>query len=152
MRLSTKARYAIIAMMQLALNDGRGPMTLAEISQAQGVSLSYLEQLFAKLRKYGLVKGVRGPGGGYRLARHAESISMAQIIDAIDDRTAAERQRMFAPYLKGRRGRANDMWTDFSERLYRFLEEVSLAEFLHEEEKGGRAGKAEQAMRALGTY
>ena len=75
MRLSTKGRYAVTAMMDIALHQRVGPVTLADISQCQGISLSYLEQLFAKLRKGGLVEGVRGPGGGYRLARPADQIS-----------------------------------------------------------------------------
>ena len=74
MKLSTKGRYAVTAMMDLAIHDKSGPVTLADISVCQGISLSYLEQLFAKLRKSGLVEGVRGPGGGYRLARPADQI------------------------------------------------------------------------------
>ena len=85
MKLSTKARHAITAMMDLSINDKYRPVTLADISQCQGISLSYLEQLFAKLRKGGLVVGVRGPGGGYRLARSPHAISVAQVISAIDE-------------------------------------------------------------------
>ena len=85
MRLSTKGRYAVTAMMDIALHQKVGPVTLADISQCQGISLSYLEQLFAKLRKGGLVKGVRGPGGGYRLARPADQISVADIIQSVDE-------------------------------------------------------------------
>jgi len=82
MRLSTKGRYSVTAMLDLAIHDRAGPVTLADISQCQGISLSYLEQLFAKLRSDGLVKGVRGPGGGYRLAKPASEISIASIISA----------------------------------------------------------------------
>jgi len=85
MRLSTKGRYAVTAMMHLAIHDRYGPVTLAEISQCQGISLSYLEQLFAKLRKQSLVEGVRGPGGGYRLARFPDQITVADIISAVDE-------------------------------------------------------------------
>ena len=85
MKLSTKARHAITAMMDLAINDNYKPVTLADISQCQGISLSYLEQLFAKLRKSDLVVGVRGPGGGYRLSRSPNEISVAQVISAIDE-------------------------------------------------------------------
>ena len=86
MRLSTKGRYGVTAMMDLAIHDNAGPVTLADISQCQGISLSYLEQLFSKLRKHGLVDGVRGPGGGYKLARSPENITVAEIIAAVDER------------------------------------------------------------------
>ena len=86
MRLSTKGRYAVTAMMDIALHEEMGPVTLADISQCQGISLSYLEQLFARLRKGGLVEGVRGPGGGYRLARPANQISVADIIQSVDEK------------------------------------------------------------------
>ena len=89
MRLSTKGRYSVTAMLDLAIHDKAGPVTLADISQCQGISLSYLEQLFARLRKSGLVKGVRGPGGGYRLARPASEISIAEIICSVDENVDA---------------------------------------------------------------
>ena len=85
MKLSTKGRYAVTAMMDLAINDREGPVTLSDISGWQGISLSYLEQLFSKLRKARLVEGVRGPGGGYRLGKPADKISIAKIILAVDE-------------------------------------------------------------------
>ena len=85
MRLSTKGRYAVTAMLDLALNSGKGPVTLADISVNQGISLSYLEQLFAALRSKQLVRGVRGPGGGYYLGKPAEEVSIADIICAVDE-------------------------------------------------------------------
>src|SRR4051812_19348677 len=85
MRLTTKGRFAVTAMVDLALNDGPGPVTLAEISSRQKISLSYLEQLFGKLRRRELVESVRGPGGGYRLARQPERISVSEIILAVDE-------------------------------------------------------------------
>lgn len=133
MKLSTKARHAITAMMDLALNDKIRPITLAEISQSQGISLSYLEQLFAKLRKSGLVVGVRGPGGGYKLARNTNEITIAQIITAIDE---------YRPSVVTETGvESNDessqekkyvthvMWDELSERIYAFLNSITLAEF-----------------------
>ena len=84
MKLSTKGRYTVTAMLDLALNDGKNPVTLAEISQCQGISLSYLEQLFARLRKAGLVAGVRGPGGGYVLNKPYSEITIGDIVEAID--------------------------------------------------------------------
>ncbi|MCG8313896.1 MAG: Rrf2 family transcriptional regulator, partial [Pseudomonadales bacterium] len=85
MRLTTKGRYAVTALLDLALHARTGPVSLADISERQEISISYLEQLFAKLRKNGLVKSVRGPGGGYRLSREAGDIFVAQVIDAVDE-------------------------------------------------------------------
>ena len=85
MRLTTKGRYAVTAMLDLALHSGSGPVSLSDISARQGISLSYLEQLFAKLRKADLVKSVRGPGGGYCLGAHESQIFIAQIVDAVYD-------------------------------------------------------------------
>ena len=84
MRLTTKGRYAVTAMLDLALHKNEGPVNLADISQRQAISLSYLEQLFSKLRKGSLVSSVRGPGGGYELERGSESICIAEIIDAVN--------------------------------------------------------------------
>ena len=85
MKLSTKGRHAVTAMMELALFQKKGPVTLADISVKQSISISYLEQLFAKLRQHGLVTGMRGPGGGYCLARDADEITIANILNAVDD-------------------------------------------------------------------
>jgi len=103
-------------------------VTLSDISQCQGISLSYLEQLFAKLRKHRLVKGVRGPGGGYRLARPMHEISVAQIITAVDERTEGAGQRPPKPG-KSRRPVTQELWDELSERLYDFLDGITLAEF-----------------------
>ncbi|MDJ0862519.1 MAG: Rrf2 family transcriptional regulator, partial [Gammaproteobacteria bacterium] len=91
MRLTTKGRYAVTAMLDLALHADRTPITLADISQRQGISLSYLEQLFSRLRKQGLVESTRGPGGGYRLGRPAEEIAVASVITAVDESVDATR-------------------------------------------------------------
>ena len=96
MRLSTKGRYGVTAMMDLAIHDNAGPVTLADISQCQGISLSYLEQLFAKLRRAELVEGVRGPGGGYKLSRPADKISVAEIISAVDEKVDVTRCNQMA--------------------------------------------------------
>lgn len=85
MRLTTKGRYAVTAMLDLAFHEGQGPITLAQISQRQGVSISYRKQLFAKLRRCQLVNSVRGPGGGYSLASPPADISVVQIVEAVDD-------------------------------------------------------------------
>lgn len=130
MKLSTKGRYAVTAMMDLAIHDRYGPVTLAEISQCQGISLSYLEQLFAKLRRSGLVEGVRGPGGGYRLARPASEVTVADIITAVDERVDATRCAGKENCQEGRRCLTHELWTDLSEQIFQFLEGITLAQFV----------------------
>lgn len=129
MKLSTKGRYAVTAMMDLAIHDKIGPVTLAEISQCQGISLSYLEQLFAKLRKAGLVEGVRGPGGGYRLAKPSDQISIADIITAVDESMDVTRCRGREDCQEGERCLTHELWEDLSHRLYDFLNGITLAQF-----------------------
>ncbi len=129
MRLSTKGRYAVTAMMDLAIHDKLGPVTLADISQCQGISLSYLEQLFAKLRKAQLVEGVRGPGGGYRLARPSDQISVAQIISAVDEKVDVTRCAGNEDCQDGERCLTHELWQDLSRRLYEFLDGITLASF-----------------------
>ncbi|MFP5507295.1 MAG: Fe-S cluster assembly transcription factor [Gammaproteobacteria bacterium] len=130
MRLSTKGRYAVTAMLDLAIHDGKGPITLADISQCQGISLSYLEQLFAKLRRDGLVEGVRGPGGGYRLAKPAAEISIADIIGAVDERVDATLCEGKENCQEGERCLTHDLWTSLSDQIYNYLAGINLAEFL----------------------
>ncbi|TQV62966.1 MAG: Rrf2 family transcriptional regulator [Halothiobacillaceae bacterium] len=142
MRVSTKARHAITAMMHLAAHHGRGPLALADIAQVLGMSLSYLEQLFARLRKHGLVHGVRGPGGGYCLAVNPDEISIARIMDAVEDRSPAERERFFSAYRPGTRGEAHDMWHAFSTRLYGFLADMSLGDFIKSQQAQPSARRA----------
>lgn len=128
MKLSTKGRYAVTAMMDLALHADSGPVTLAEISQCQGISLSYLEQLFARLRRHGLVTGVRGPGGGYRLARAAADISVADIIVAVDENVDATRCGGRQDCLDGHQCLTHDLWTDLSRQIFSFLDGITLAQ------------------------
>lgn len=130
MRLSTKGRYSVTAMLDLAIHDKAGPVTLGDISQCQGISLSYLEQLFSCLRKSGLVKGVRGPGGGYRLARPARDISIAQIITSVDENVDVTRCHGEADCQDGERCLTHELWTDLSKRLYEFLDNITLAQFV----------------------
>ena len=130
MKLSTKGRYGVTAMMDLAINDETGPVTLADISQCQGISLSYLEQLFAKLRKHGLVDGVRGPGGGYRLARPANEISVAQIIMAVDEQVDVTRCKGQGDCQGGERCLTHELWSNLSKRLHEYLSSVTLASFV----------------------
>lgn len=131
MRLSTKGRYGVTAMMDLAIHDNAGPVTLADISQCQGISLSYLEQLFAKLRKSGLVEGIRGPGGGYRLSRPADQISIAQIITAVDEKVDITSCGQEANCQDGERCLTHELWVELSNRLYEFLQGITLAQFVN---------------------
>lgn len=130
MRLSTKGRYAVTAMMDLAIHNHQGPVTLADISVSQGISNSYLEQLFAKLRKHGLVKGVRGPRGGYRLARAANQITVAEIITAVDEKVDATRCSGRENCQNGERCLTHELWHDLSTRLYEFLDGITLAHYV----------------------
>ena len=129
MKLSTKGRYAVTAMMDLAIHDKSGPVTLADISVCQGISLSYLEQLFAKLRKSGLVEGVRGPGGGYRLARSADQITVASIVTAVDESVDATRCHGHEDCQDGERCLTHQLWDELSDRLYTFLDGITLDQF-----------------------
>lgn len=129
MRLSTRGRYAVTAMMDLALHNQVGPVTLADISTCQDISLSYLEQLFAKLRQANLVKGVRGPGGGYRLARPATEITVADIITAVDEQVDATRCQGKENCHGGKRCLTHELWTDLSDQIFQFLDNITLDRF-----------------------
>lgn len=130
MRLSTKGRYAVTAMMDLAIHDERGPVTLAAISQCQAISLSYLEQLFAKLRRADLVEGVRGPGGGYRLAKPSQQITVAQIIRAVDEKVDVTRCRGMENCQDGERCLTHELWEQLSSELFEYLDGITLHEFV----------------------
>ena len=130
MRLSRKGRFAVTAMMNLALNADKGPMTLTELTHDQGISLSYLEQIFARLRKEDLVAGVRGPGGGYCLARSPEQISIADIVTAIDEKGPITDPNMVDTLYHSNRSPIHAMWNDFSTDLYSFMDQISLADYV----------------------
>jgi Rrf2 family transcriptional regulator, iron-sulfur cluster assembly transcription factor len=133
-RLSTKGRYAVMAMADLAGNEGgTRPVSLAEIAKRQEISLSYLEQLFAKLRKGGLVRSVRGPGGGYRLSRPASELRIADIILAVDEPIAATRCKTGSPLgCTGTTTRCvtHDLWEELGRQIQVFLSSVSLADVI----------------------
>lgn len=130
MRLTTRGRYAVTAMMDLAWRDSSAPVALRDIAAHQSISLSYLEQLFAKLRVDGLVHGSRGPRGGYRLARPPKDISVAQIITAVDEKLDVTRCRGKENCQRGERCLTHDLWSEMSDRLYRFLDGISLSELV----------------------
>ncbi|MCI0400262.1 MAG: Fe-S cluster assembly transcription factor [Gammaproteobacteria bacterium] len=130
MKLTTKGRYAVTAMLDLALHQDEGPITLADISLRQGISLSYLEQLFARLRKQGLVASARGPGGGYRLGHPAESISVAHVINAVKETVDATRCGGTENCQGDQRCLTHDLWDDLSRVIYRFLDRTTLGELV----------------------
>ena len=122
MKLSTKGRHAVTAMMELALQHKKGPVTLADISAQQAISISYPEQLFARLRQHGLVTGMRGPGGGYCLARPASEISIASILATVDDVTRREEQ----PHTQSEVPAGAQLWQRLSNRIYDYLDSITL--------------------------
>ena len=131
MKLSTKGRYAVMAMADLAQNGKGKPVTLADIADRQEISLSYLEQLFAKMRKAGLVKSVRGPGGGYLLGRLPGEVRVADIVLAVDEPIKATRCTPGSPYgCHSHRGRCltHDLWEELGNQIYLFLSAVTLAD------------------------
>lgn len=137
MRLTTKGRYAVTAMLDLALHGSETPVALAEIAERQHISLAYLEQLFARLRKRGLVQSARGPGGGYRLERPTHAITVAQVIEAVDESVDATR-------CGGRKNchgeqpcLTHDLWQDLSSEIRGFLDRISLRDLI---ERQGRLG------------
>jgi len=127
MRLTTKGRYAVTAMLDLALYGDQGPISLADISGRQDISLSYLEQLFAKLRRRELVRSIRGPGGGYRLNRPGEEIFVAEIIDAVDERVDATGCSGNSDCQDGHTCLTHHLWSDLSDQIHHFLSDISLA-------------------------
>ncbi len=131
MRLTTKGRYAVTAMLDLAMHHGEGPITLADIAQRQGISLSYLEQLFSRLRKQHLVSSVRGPGGGYTLGRDADSIFVAEVISAVDESVDTRRCGGAHNCQDNQQCLTHDLWQDLSKRIYEYLNRISLDDLMH---------------------
>ncbi|MGM0482091.1 MAG: Fe-S cluster assembly transcriptional regulator IscR [Pseudomonadota bacterium] len=128
MRLTSKGRYAVTAMLDVAMHAQQTPVPLADISERQGISLSYLEQLFARLRKRGLVDSVRGPGGGYRLGQDPATISVGAVIDAVDESIDATRCQGKGNCQGGARCLTHSLWEGLSDRIANFLDGISLAE------------------------
>ncbi len=131
MRLTTKGRYAVTAMLDLALHNEQGPVSLSEISSRQSISLSYLEQLFAHLKRAGLVASTRGPGGGYRLNRAADAIDIANVIDAVDesvDNRCGDTKKVSCAHET--KCLAHDLWCGLSKQIHDFLAGVSLADLM----------------------
>lgn len=130
MKLTTRGRYAVTAMLDLALHQHLGPVSLAEIAHRQEISLSYLEQIFARLRRHDLVSSTRGPGGGYQLARRADAISIADVISAADETVDATRCGGLQNCQGEERCLTHDLWHDLSHQIHDFLTGIDLAQLV----------------------
>lgn len=138
MRLTTKGRFAVTAMLDLALNEVDRPVTLAGISERQEISLSYLEQLFSRLRRNGLVKSVRGPGGGYRIARPLDKISVSDIITAVDEQIDATQCGGNENCHDEHRCMTHDLWASLNVKILEYLSGVSLADLVASQRNGDK--------------
>ena len=152
MRLTTKGRFAVTAMIDVAMHNGDGPVTLAGVAERQKISLSYLEQLFGKLRRAGLVDSVRGPGGGYNLARASTGVSVADIITAVDEPIDATQCGGKENCLDDRRCMTHELWASLNVHIFSFLSSVSLEQLVRQQDKKDvavlqdqRAGKKPEA-------
>ncbi|MEM7377744.1 MAG: Rrf2 family transcriptional regulator [Pseudomonadota bacterium] len=143
MRLTTRGRYAVTAMFDLALQPASQPVALADIAGRQDISLSYLEQLFGRLRRAGLVESVRGPGGGYRLARETDAISVAEILRAVDELLDATHFGGHKNCQREQRCPTHNLWQALTAQIEHFLNRVTLADLLVE------PGNAEQPLRHM---
>jgi Rrf2 family iron-sulfur cluster assembly transcriptional regulator len=133
MRLTTKGRFAVMAMLDLAIHGGNNPVTLASISERQRISLSYLEQLFGKLRKHSIVESIRGPGGGYLLGRPSAKISVADIIVAVDEALDATKCGGKGNCLDNQPCQTHDLWMGLNETIYAYLAAVNLQQLLEKQ-------------------
>jgi Rrf2 family transcriptional regulator, iron-sulfur cluster assembly transcription factor len=138
MRLTTKGRFAVTAMIDLALRQGKGPVTLSGISQRQAISLSYLEQLFGKLRRHEIVESIRGPGGGYSLARSADKVTVADIIIAVDEpldatQCGGKENCHGADAATGTRCMTHELWSTLNEKMVDYLDSVSLQDLVDQQ-------------------
>ncbi len=130
MKLTTRGRYAVTAMLDLTLHQDTGPVSLAEIAGRQAISLSYLEQIFARLRKHDLVASTRGPGGGYRLGRAASEISVADVVSAVDEMVDATRCGGMQNCQGDQRCLTHGLWQDLSQQIHSFLTEIDLEQLV----------------------
>lgn len=138
MRLTTKGRFAVTAMLDLALRQGEGPVTLAAISERQKISLSYLEQLFGKLRRHALVESVRGPGGGYYLSKRLDEVSVADIIRAVDEPIDATQCGGEGNCKEDQPCMTHELWTTLNSRIFDYLDSVRLSNLVVSQ-RGGTA-------------
>lgn len=151
MRLTTKGRYAVTALLDLAIHADTGPVNLADISQRQGISLSYLEQLFAKLRRNNLVCSIRGPGGGYRLGKTAQAIRIVDIIDAVDESVDATKCQGKGNCQQGETCLTHHLWEDLSHQIHEFLGSISIADLIARSEIRRIAEQQDLRLNPLGA-
>jgi len=144
MRLTTKGRYAVTAMLDVALHSECGPVSLSDISARQDISLSYLEQLFSKLRRRELVSSVRGPGGGYQLARELEEICVAEIVDAVNESVDATLCNGDNNCQHGHACLTHNLWDDLSQQIHSFLSSISLKDLVDRREVRAVASMQEE--------
>ncbi|MET1253866.1 Fe-S cluster assembly transcriptional regulator IscR [Aliikangiella maris] len=142
MRLTTKGRYAVTAMLDLAINSINHPVNLSDISERQAISLSYLEQLFSKLRRENLVRSIRGPGGGYQLNGTTDDISVASIINAVNESMDVSRCQGRANCHDGKQCLTHNLWIDLSARINTFLDEITIGELIRQNERQAREREA----------
>ena len=147
MRLTTKGRYAVTAMLDLAIHAQNGPVSLNDISGRQGISLSYLEQLFAKLRRGGLVASVRGPGGGYRLSRGSDEINVADVVDAVNESMDATSCNRRGDCQDGEECLTHHLWLDLSDQIHAFLHGITLAQLIQRKEIRSTADRQDSSVR-----
>ena len=145
MRLTTKGRFAVTAMADLAMRDEQGPVTLASISERQSISQSYLEQLFGKLRKHNIVVAVRGPGGGYNLAQPSAQITIADIIEAVDESVDSTRCGGKANCHDGHQCITHDLWEGLNKAIHAYLAEVNLQQLVNSQ-PANKAGASPVAL------
>jgi Rrf2 family iron-sulfur cluster assembly transcriptional regulator len=145
MRLTTKGRFAVTAMIDLAMRQHQGPVTLAGISQRQKISLSYLEQLFGKLRRHELVDSTRGPGGGYTLSRSAKEVTVADIIFAVDEPIDATQCGGKENCTDDGQCMTHELWSTLNKKIVEFLDSISLAEMVEQQ----RSREVKQAPRQI---
>ena len=151
MKLTTKGRYAVTAMLDLALHNGGQPVSLADISERQDISLSYLEQLFSKLRRAGLVVSMRGPGGGYQLNGAPDDIVVSDIISAVDESVDATRCGGMADCQDNKRCLTHDLWADLSSQIRNFLSGITLADMTQRSDVQATAKRQEQRVEFLAS-
>jgi Rrf2 family iron-sulfur cluster assembly transcriptional regulator len=130
MKLTTKGKYAVMALIDIAIYSNNGPTSLNIISQRQKISISYLEQLFVKLRRFGIVKSYKGPGGGYILAKNLQDITIAQIIKAVDEDLDARTCHGLANCHENKKCLAHDLWSGLTQHVYDYLDGISLLDVL----------------------
>lgn len=149
MRLTTRGRYAVTALLDIAIHQGEGPVALGDVAARQGISQSYLEQLFVKLRRAGLVRGVRGPGGGFRLDREPDGIDLAAVVASVDERLEATRCGGAGNCQQGELCLTHAVWSDLSERIHDYLASTTLGALVRREEIARIARRQQHVQRSL---